>query len=55
MRGILDRLDLAAGPSPHWHHWNITGRRSETKAAIARFNADHPDMNNPWGYTPALG
>ncbi len=55
MRFALDRLDIVGGPSPHWAHWNITGPRSEHKAMLARFNADNPDINNPWGYTPAIG
>lgn len=52
MRGAMERLDLPHGPSPRWQDWIITGPASEHKAMLARFRADHPQDNLPWGYGP---
>ena len=46
------QLGIIHGPSPHWGDWNLTGPASEHKAMMARFLADHPDLNQPWDYGP---
>ena len=48
----MSRLDLLDGPSPRWQDWQINSPASEHKAMMARFKADHPQDNLPWGYAP---
>ncbi|WP_033075485.1 hypothetical protein [Sphingopyxis sp. MWB1] len=49
---VAAKLDLTLDKSPRWGDWNITGPASEHRAMLARFRADHPMENLPWGYCP---
>lgn len=48
-RFLLEALQL---PLPQWAERGISGRRAETKAAIARFRQDTPDLDLSYGYRP---
>lgn len=52
MLSAMPRLDMMTGSSPRWQDWSLTGPASEHKAMMARFRADHPQDNLPWGYGP---